>query len=105
MTDSYQPIYDAVRSKISSCNSSDAISTAASNALEGACHTIQIEASNVAAEMQRPFMLLRPRMTLDGDKWICCYGDNIQDGVVGIGNTPDGAARDFDRVWWGGGGP
>lgn len=59
---------------------------------------IQLELAT-AEEKSRPFMLLRPRLAKDGDKWICCYGGNIQEGVVGIGDTPDAASRDFDRAW------
>ncbi len=50
-------------------------------------------------EYMRPFVLLKPHMAKDGNAWICLYGDNIQEGVCGIGNTPDEASRDFDKNW------
>ncbi len=55
----------------------------------------------LACEKQRPFMLLKPRIFLDGDKWCALYGDNIQDGVAGFGKTPEKASLDFDNKWYG----
>lgn len=53
----------------------------------------------VELERKRPFMLLKPRMFPDGDKWCALYGENLQDGVCGFGDTPDEASRDFDINW------
>jgi hypothetical protein len=50
-------------------------------------------------ELSRPFMMLRPRMMPDGDKWCALYGDNIQDGVCAFGDTPAKAAEAFDSAW------
>jgi len=50
-------------------------------------------------ELSRPFMLLRPSMTLDGNKWCALYGDNIQDGLCAFGDTPAKAAEAFDGAW------
>lgn len=52
-----------------------------------------------ALEMKRPFMLLRPRMFPDGDQWCALYGENLQEGVAGFGETPDKAAVAFDLAW------
>ncbi len=52
-----------------------------------------------ACEGQRPFMQLRPRVFLDGNQWCVLYGDNIQDGVAGFGDSPEHAAMDFDKAW------
>jgi len=51
------------------------------------------------AERQRPFMLLRPRIYPDGNKWCALYGEDLQCGVAGLGDTPEEAARDFDKNW------
>lgn len=48
-------------------------------------------------------MLLRPKMLKDGEKWCALYGDNIQDGVCGFGDTPEKASIDFDIKWINGG--
>lgn len=53
----------------------------------------------VAEEMRRPFMLLKPRVFLDGDKWCALYGENLQDGVAGFGDSPELAAWNFDKNW------
>lgn len=53
----------------------------------------------VELERKRPFMLLRPRMFPDGDQWCALYGDNIQEGVCGFGDTPDQASKQFDIEW------
>lgn len=55
---------------------------------------------DLLVEKLRPFLLHRPRLARDGNKWICCYGDNLQEGVVGIGDSPDLASRDFDKAWY-----
>jgi hypothetical protein len=50
---------------------------------------------------ERPFMLLRPRMFPDGNQWCALYGENIQEGVCGFGDTPNLASYDFDNNWYG----
>lgn len=53
----------------------------------------------VALDAKRPFMLLRPRVYPDGDMWCVLYGENIQEGVAGFGETPEKAAIAFDLAW------
>ena len=50
-------------------------------------------------QMRRPFVLLRPKMFPDGNKWCALYGDNIHDGVAAFGDTPDAAALQFYIEW------
>jgi hypothetical protein len=52
-----------------------------------------------ACDQRRPFIQLRPSMSIDGDQWCALYGENLQDGVAGFGKSPDLAAWDFDRAW------
>jgi hypothetical protein len=56
-------------------------------------------AESVEQERARPFMLLRPRMFPEGNQWCALYGDNIQEGVAGFGDTPASAAVQFDIEW------
>lgn len=35
----------------------------------------------------------------DGDQWSVLYGENLQDGVCGFGDTPAKAMADFDYNW------
>jgi hypothetical protein len=50
-------------------------------------------------ELTRPFMILMPKIFMDGNKWCALYGENIQDGVAGFGDTPEMASKDFDKSW------
>ncbi|MFA6364225.1 hypothetical protein [Methanoregula sp.] len=53
-----------------------------------------------SVERLRPFMMLKPTVSIDGDMWCCLYGENLQGGVAGFGKSPDLASRDFDRAWY-----
>jgi hypothetical protein len=52
-----------------------------------------------ASEQRAPHVLMRARVFPDGAKWCALYGENIQEGVVGFGDTPASAAADFDKNW------
>jgi hypothetical protein len=45
------------------------------------------------------FALLKPELSIDGDQWICLYGRNIQEGIVGVGDTPYKAIMEWNRAW------
>ena len=53
-----------------------------------------------AVDQTEPSARYRPRLFIDGDKWCALYGDNINDGVAGFGDSPGAAFWDFDRAWW-----
>ena len=53
-----------------------------------------------ALRMNTPSMMLLPKLTIDGDQWCALFGDSLRDGVVGFGDTPDEAYRDFDKAWF-----
>lgn len=99
--DSYQPIYDAVRSRMSGGNVGEAIEAAISNADIGHYADQAAMAIKVAAqEYERPSVLFRPKIYIDGNMWCALYGDNLQDGVAGFGASPAHAMEDFDSKWW-----
>jgi hypothetical protein len=50
-------------------------------------------------EWQRPSVLYRPTLTIDGNQWCALYGLNLQDGVAGFGDSPAHACRNFDAAW------
>jgi hypothetical protein len=52
-----------------------------------------------ACDRRFPSNIYRPKLFIDGDKWCALYGENIQDGVCGFGDTPELAMQDFDRAW------
>lgn len=54
---------------------------------------------DAAKELMRPSMILRPGLSIDGNKWCALFGDNLQDGVAGFGDSPAEAYEDFDRNW------
>ena len=98
--DSYQPIYDAVRSKISGGSVADAISDAIRNANLG--HYAMVVAqdiSSAAFEHMRPSAVYRPSMWFDGVLWCALYGEDRVNGVAGFGESPAEAMLDFDKAW------
>lgn len=53
-----------------------------------------------ATRMATPSMMLLPKLSLDGDQWCALFGENLQDGVAGFGDSPDEAYYDFDQEWF-----
>ena len=43
--------------------------------------------------------MLKPKLSIDGNKWCALLGDNLQDGVAGFGDSPDEAYAAFDKAW------
>lgn len=52
-----------------------------------------------ATELNRPFMLLKPKVFPDGNMWCALYGENLQAGVCAFGETPHQASIQFDVEW------
>ncbi|WP_143192374.1 hypothetical protein [Paenibacillus sp. P32E] len=50
--------------------------------------------------LNRPSIMLKPQLTIDGDQWCALYGENIQEGIAGFGDTPELAYRNFDENWF-----
>lgn len=102
MSDTYQAIFDGVRSRINPCNTDAAIEQGLREAfgMTGhylACVAEQFSAS--AAAQSLPSVLYRPAISIDGDQWCALYGSNLQDGVVGFGASVAEAMADFDTQW------
>lgn len=53
-----------------------------------------------ATSYEYPSVKYRPRLSIDGNQWCALYGDNLQDGVTGFGDSPAAAMDDFDRNWF-----
>jgi hypothetical protein len=105
MSDSYQAVYDAVRSRISGVDIGQAVAEVARGAFD-ISHTVQSVAQDLTAYAQeasavqcRPSAVYRPSIKMDGDQWSALYGDNLQDGVAGFGDTPAAAMAAFDQAW------
>ena len=102
MSDSYQAIFDAARSRIPHCDTYDAISRAASDALGQTSHHMQCVAQEfiwAARELTRPSLTLRLVPFKDGNKWCVLYGDDLMTGISGFGDTPLKACHDFDKAY------
>ncbi len=55
--------------------------------------------ADVAHELCRPCVVMRPSLSIDGNKWCALYGDSLQDGVAGFGSSPFEACWNFDIAW------
>jgi hypothetical protein len=101
MSDTYQPVYDAVRSRLGNCDVSAAVSEALRVNLDLSSLHIQAQHAlqSVQLEHTRPSVLFRPKIGIDGNKWSALYGEDLQNGVCGFGDSPEEAMRDFDRSW------
>lgn len=47
----------------------------------------------------RPNAIYKPRLFIDGDKWCALYGANIQEGIVGFGDSPSDACISFNNAF------
>lgn len=53
----------------------------------------------LARAWQAPHLIYKATLTKDGDQWCWLYGENLQEGIAGFGDTPARAAVEFDRAW------
>lgn len=53
----------------------------------------------IRGKLTAPHVLLKPKFGRDGNQYYFLYGDNLQEGVAGFGDTPEKAAEDFDNNW------
>ena len=74
----------------------NAIASAASDSFVA----IRDSAYSVEQALTRPSWLYRPNLSIDGNQWCALFGDNLQDGVAGFGDSPAAAYADFDRQWY-----
>lgn len=84
----------------------DEWSQVAANAVANAAYAVMTSGQeafaclrDAALEQSRPSTVYRPRLSIDGNQWCALYGDNLQDGVAGFGDSPAMAMRDFDAEW------
>jgi len=102
VSDTYQAIYDAVRSRIHGGDIGQAAESALREAFGNADHVIRCAMQDVAvsfAEHARPSAVYRPSIERDGNQWCALYGANLMQGVSGFGDSPELAMADFDANW------
>lgn len=68
--------------------------------LQRAANDAWVREQDLSHELLRPFRLMKTGIVLDGNQWCVLYGDNLQDGVAGFGESPDLASRAFDTAWY-----
>lgn len=61
---------------------------------------IAYEFKNLAIQKQEMVYVeaLKPKITKDGDMYCCLYGENLQEGIVGFGETPMKAIYEFNKA-------
>ena len=99
--DTYQPIYDAVRSCIRNGDVGAAVEMAFRNADLGnfagqALYAVQ----RATEEYERPCVVFKARLYRDGDQWCAIVGDDLQAGCAAYGESPSLAMRNFDTEWF-----
>jgi hypothetical protein len=60
---------------------------------------IQFYYGDLRYQANRPSTIYKPSLSIDGNKWCALYGENLQDGVAGFGDSPAEAYMDFDKEW------
>ena len=102
MSDSYQAIYDAVRSKISGGDIAGAVESVARDAFDMrfAKERIISFAQEQMDEWGRPCVVFRPALSRDGNMWCALLGENLQVGLAGFGETPAKAMAAFDLAFY-----
>lgn len=106
--DAYQPIYDAVRSRISGGDIGQVVAEVARQSFDismtvamlGQQFALAAERHQQAAdESMRPAVMFKPRVFMDGNQWCALYGDNLHDGCAGFGDSIAEAMKAFDAEW------
>ena len=100
MSDNYQAVYDAVRSRFYG-DFAGAFERALSSGIDfsHARMMLQEQIYAVGYEHSRPSAVFRPSIGRDGNKWCALYGEDLMDGVAGFGDTPEEAMAAFDKAW------
>lgn len=47
----------------------------------------------------QPSAIYRPKLFIDQNLWCALYGDNLQEGVSGFGDSPKNAMDAFNEAW------
>jgi hypothetical protein len=66
---------------------------------QGHLNQSAINIYNYSCEINRPSYIYKPKLSIDGNQWCALYGENIQEGVVGFGVSPEKAYEEFDKEW------
>jgi hypothetical protein len=61
-------------------------------------HNMALKLLEIEQQYKR-FAILKPKITKDGNEWCVLYGEDLQSGIAGFGNTPHEAVMDWERQW------
>ena len=100
--DNYTAVYDAVRSRIQSVDLADAARRAfdISHQSRLALDEFSFAVRRVSEEMQRPSVVYKPTLFVDGAEWCALLGPDVQQGLAGFGTTPAEAMAAFDNAFF-----
>jgi hypothetical protein len=94
-------IYDAIRNRFSQFDSQGLMDRIVSNFdCSMSIARIEEQFKMAAVCMQEASAIYRPKLSIDGNQWCALYGDNLQDGVAGFGDSPELAMVDFNKNWY-----
>ncbi|MCO5781776.1 hypothetical protein [Citrobacter meridianamericanus] len=100
MSDTYQAVYDAVRSRISNGDIGSAVESAMREAnISFYFDRMACVFDEYTSEQARPCVVFKPTLSQDGNAWLAIFGD-LPTGVVGVGDSPAAAMYDFDKKWF-----
>ena len=74
-----------------------------SMAANAICHAAQQAGYEIQVAAQHytcPSVIWKPKLSIDGDQWCALFGDDLQSGVAGFGDSPQEAMLDFDKAWY-----
>ena len=59
------------------------------------------ERMNIIVEQEEYnlFNLLKPKLFIDGAQWCVLYGEDMQSGICGFGESPYKAILEFNKAW------
>jgi hypothetical protein len=77
----------------------DEYQSMAANAICHAANMTQAAMESAIGHYTVPSVIWKPRLFIDGSSWCALYGDNLQSGVAGFGDSPQEAMWDFDLAW------
>jgi hypothetical protein len=63
-------------------------------------YIVRMAMCEAAAAIQAPHCRMRPKIYPDGNMWCVLYGENLQEGICGFGETVELACIDFDKNWY-----
>ena len=55
---------------------------------------------HVEREEYNLFSMLKPTLSRDGNQWCVLFGEDLQSGIAGFGDTPHKAILAWNKAWY-----